>query len=181
MRDNTDRKWKSRLSALKPVVDLHRRLRQELDSGLAIVGAAYTEFYMTQAMYWFLRSIAVGSRSQRASSTAAKALLLELGFDRVSRLGLALGFLEQQEYEEVDLLRQIRNCFAHRPEIELLEDLDEPLQVRLRAVDSAAYAVADPKQAGMREELEGLVVKLCLRLEVQCRVSVKLASAIASS
>jgi mannitol operon repressor len=89
---------------------LLNNLQRESDRGLALIASANIEKQLSQVLHSFLRE------------TATARLLLEGALSPLSSLSAklaachALGLIDDFEYREINLIRKIRNKFAHSSE-----------------------------------------------------------------
>lgn len=96
---------------LEDLFNFLRELRHETDRGLALVSAAVIDENLAQILGAFFqddreaaqRILGVDPRREAALSS----------FSARADAAFALGLIERQEYDEIGLIRRIRNEFAH--------------------------------------------------------------------
>jgi hypothetical protein len=86
-----------------------KEFREETDRGAALVGAALIDFRLERLLHNHLLD---GEITNRLLSNSADAPLGS--FSSRAKMCYALGLLTRVEYEECDIIRRVRNRFAHQ-------------------------------------------------------------------
>lgn len=145
-----------RLDHAEDLASFVDELRKETDRGLSLVGAALIDDKLQET----IQSFCVENRSVRRLLTDGNAPLGT--FSSRIEVCYALGLIDEFEYQEIGLIRKVRNEFAHAKHgtnfqsskiIGLCSSLKSDLP------EGANYSVSDP-----RFRFTNAVVSLVLRL-----------------
>lgn len=138
-----------------------RELQSESDRGLALVGASVIDDKLRATLKSFLVDCKAGSRL--LDEPSAPLATLSTRIDAC----LSLGLIDQFEYDEVTLIRKVRNAFAHglhgtsfqtEPIPGLCSTLKSPLPI------GAGYPTASPRFRYMNSVIS-IVTRLYYRPE----------------
>ena len=141
------------------------RLEQELDTGMAIIGHTYVEAYLAHALisHLFWSGVAVqapwtarvfgGSRRGPHET-----LVANLSASRKAEWCRMEGLVDDEVLGDVELIRRVRNEFAHCVDYTLVEELPRKLLDQLEESDTRMLSSLDG-ETGLRGKLMNLILK----------------------
>lgn len=126
-----------------------RLIFDESDRGAALVGAAHLEGLLVKILYAYLGS------DNHTRKNASEPLLDSMGplgsFSEKIRLCYALGFITREQFEDIEIIRKLRNEFTHSTDP--VDFTDKRIVTRMEELEYSSYlrdrikrySLVDPK------------------------------------